>query len=70
MTYSNRSYVEVEKTILISFDYYYQKIIQNAYVITNCTCEKTKKSTLPFRSNKIHTGRASACHRSSEFIMY
>ena len=25
MTYSNRSYVEVEKTILISFDYYYQK---------------------------------------------
>merc|ERR1719162_2014343 len=42
MTYSNRSYVEVEKTILISFDYYYQKNHSNAYVITNCTCENKK----------------------------
>ena len=42
MTYSNRSYVEVEKTILISFDYYYQKSFKCIRNQTNCTCEKQK----------------------------
>ena len=42
MTYSNRSYVEVEKTKLISFDYYYQKSFKCIRNKTNCTCENKK----------------------------
>ena len=42
MTYSNCSYVEVEKTKLISFLIIIIKNHSNAYVITNCTCEQQK----------------------------